>query len=735
MKYSLAGRGLGALLLAGALSFNAAPCVALAESAGSPDASGESITVSTLAQADAAVSGTWGTCAWDLDAAGTLTVHAGKGAEPDAGDGASATVLAGPFDAVRDNVKSVVFENGVVFPRDSSYLFYNFKSLETVEASGVDTSGVESMNGMFFGCTSLKRLDLSSWNTSSLRRLCTVTGNESDESLLPYAKEGYLHRYNGGMFSLCESLEELNLSGWDVSNVKGFDHMFEGCSSLVTLDLSSWDVSNAVYAYRMFKGCSSLSSLNVAGWNTSSMKDAYAMFAGCSTLPTVDVSGWNVSGVRDMRSMFEGCTSLAGLNVSKWDTSKVEDMCSMFRYCAALKTLDISGWDTSSVTDMSGMFYRCVALDALDVSGWDTSKVTDLSFMFRGCISLDALDVSGWDTSSVTDMNALFMQCRSLKQLDVSHWDTSKVKSDKPSAHDTEGASEFNAGMNLMFENCSSLRSLDLSSWDTTGVTQATHMFDNCGSLESVTVGEKYAINSADMVPEPLTTSGWWSTRDGKWISKADIVSGRSGVADLYLGYAATFSDVTGSTAHVGDIAWLAFKGISKGWETSDGTVEFRPYANVARADMAAFLFRLAKSWGFVKDDWKPSGRASFVDVSESTAHHDEILWLAESGISQGWETADGGREFRPYAEVARADMAAFLHRLAQRAGAKDIDVAGAAFIDVDENTAHAEDIAWLAMTGVSKGWDVDGGKEFRPYASIARADMAAFLHRLDILA
>ena len=47
------------------------------------------------------------------------------------------------------------------------------------------------------------------------------------------------------------------------------------------------------------------------------------------------------------------------------------------------------------------------------------------------------------------------MQCRSLKQLDVSHWDTSKVKSDKPSAHDTEGASEFNAGMNLMFENCS----------------------------------------------------------------------------------------------------------------------------------------------------------------------------------------------------------------------------------------------------------------------------------------
>jgi hypothetical protein len=33
----------------------------------------------------------------------------------------------------------------------------------------------------------------------------------------------------------------------------------------------------------------------------------------------------------------------------------------------------------------------------------------------------------------------------------------------------------------------------------------------------------------------------------------------------------------------------------------------------------------------------------------------------------------------------------------------------------------------------MSKGWDVaDGRKEFRPYAFVARADMAAFLHRLD---
>jgi hypothetical protein len=46
--------------------------------------------------------------------------------------------------------------------------------------------------------------------------------------------------------------------------------------------------------------------------------------------------------------------------------------------------------------------------------------------------------------------------------------------------------------------------------------------------------------------------------------------------------------------------------------------------------------------------------------VSTSTAHSREIWWLAEAGISTGWP--DG--TFRPYNTVARADLAAFLHRL-----------------------------------------------------------------------
>lgn len=85
--------------------------------------------------------------------------------------------------------------------------------------------------------------------------------------------------------------------------------------------------------------------------------------------------------------------------------------------------------------------------------------------------------------------------------------------------------------------------------------------------------------------------------------------------------------------------------------------------------------------------------------------------------------------------------MAAFLHRLASKTKVSDAATwkpygyHWATFIDVDENSPHAEDVLWLAHSGVSKGWDVDYGmKEFRPYDNVARCDMAAFLHRLDNL-
>nr|MCR4869800.1 S-layer homology domain-containing protein [Atopobiaceae bacterium] len=174
------------------------------------------------------------------------------------------------------------------------------------------------------------------------------------------------------------------------------------------------------------------------------------------------------------------------------------------------------------------------------------------------------------------------------------------------------------------------------------------------------------------------------------------------------------FCDVDESTYHYDDILWMYGMGITKGWGDYPNC-EYRPLDPIARADMAAFLYRLAGKPAFV-----PSG--SFSDVPAGLDHYDEIMWLASSGISTGFP--DG--TFRPYAYIVRCDMAAFLYRLA----GKPAFVPGSSpFNDVTPATDHFDEIRWLASTEVSGGFP-DGG--YHPYGNVTRCDMAAFLHRMD---
>lgn len=189
------------------------------------------------------------------------------------------------------------------------------------------------------------------------------------------------------------------------------------------------------------------------------------------------------------------------------------------------------------------------------------------------------------------------------------------------------------------------------------------------------------------------------------------------------------FPDVNSGTSHLEDIMWLKSQGITQGYE--DGT--FKGLNSVYRQDMAAFLRRLAinlgdieaASWMPSEDDW-----SCFKDVNRSTPHVEDILWLASTGISEGYE--DG--TYRPMTQVYRQDMAAFLRRLCKHLNdSSAINWAPSEgswrfFKDVNSKTPHVEDILWMGETGISKGYD-DG--TYRGLTPVYRQDMAAFLHRL----
>ena len=90
-----------------------------------------------------------------------------------------------------------------------------------------------------------------------------------------------------GMFRDCSSLKSLDLSGLDTSSVKSMSSMFKGCSSLKSLDLSDLDASSTTDMSFMFYGCSSLDSLDLSSFDTSRVASMSNMFYGCSGLRTV----------------------------------------------------------------------------------------------------------------------------------------------------------------------------------------------------------------------------------------------------------------------------------------------------------------------------------------------------------------------------------------------------------------------------------------------------------------
>ena len=240
--------------------------------------------------------------------------------------------------------------------------------------------------------------------------------NPIDKTAYYYAKpeKVYLNADSSRMFFLwygeqkIKNFLELDLSGFNTSNVTNMSRMFARMSNLTTLDLSSFDTSKVTDMSGMFENMYNLTTINLSSFDTSQVTDMSSMFFEIPNLTTLDLSSFDTSQVTNMSSMFSGMRDLATLNLSNFDTSKVTDMSGMFEKMLSLTTLNISNFDTSQVTHMRSMFYGMSSLTTLDLSNFDTSQVTDMSSMFSDMTNLVTLDLSNFNTSKVTNMNYMF---------------------------------------------------------------------------------------------------------------------------------------------------------------------------------------------------------------------------------------------------------------------------------------------------------------------------------------
>ena len=240
--------------------------------------------------------------------------------------------------------------------------------------------------------------------------------NPIDKTAYYYAEpeKVYLNADSSRMFFLwygeqkIKNFLELDLSGFNTSNVTNMSQMFARMSNLTTLDLSSFDTSKVTNMSSMFENMYNLTTINLSSFDTSQVTDMHNMFFEISNLTTLDLSSFDTSQVTNMSSMFSGMRDLTTLDLSSFDTSQVTNMSSMFSGMHDLATLNLSNFDTSQVTNMSSMFSGMHDLATLNLSNFDTSKVTNMGFMFYSMTNLVALDLSNFNTSKVTNMNDMF---------------------------------------------------------------------------------------------------------------------------------------------------------------------------------------------------------------------------------------------------------------------------------------------------------------------------------------
>ena len=65
----------------------------------------------------------------------------------------------------------------------------------------------------------------------------------------------------------------------------------------------------------MFYGCSSLNSIDLSSFNTTNINNMDGMFYLCSSLKSIDLSSFNTTNLNNMNSLFGGCSSLKIENV------------------------------------------------------------------------------------------------------------------------------------------------------------------------------------------------------------------------------------------------------------------------------------------------------------------------------------------------------------------------------------------------------------------------------------
>ena len=178
------------------------------------------------------------------------------------------------------------------------------------------------------------------------------------------------------------------------------------------------------------------------------------------------------------------------------------------------------------------------------------------------------------------------------------------------------------------------------------------------------------------------------------------------------------FTDIEQDAYYYDALVWGYSNGIVLG--TTETT--FSPDENVTRAQVIAFLYRLA-------GEPEPGAKVPFTDVPSDAYYVQALAWAAENKIAYGVSAT----AFEPDRAVTREEFVTFLYRDTQLHGSASgalSDLSG--FRDASGVSAWAQDsVAWAAGQGIVVGVESD---VLAPQGTATRAQAVEFLYRYSQL-
>lgn len=462
---------------------------------------------------------------------------------------------------------------------DMSAMFLDCKLLTDLDLSNFRTRNVDTFRNMFKGCSSLKSVDVSGFITTvALNFSSMFEGCSSLEylnlSTFKVVSDGISEPDLAKMFKDCTALKTLYFNNLDISGLTDpesqIEHMFDSCDSLDTV-YASEDVFNAFITYggmsllaepgddyrvldiKMFKDY--IDKIGVKNINFDSEKPEGVIVNGTP----LNASGYVVGYFDKDEDTFTVCT--------KTDNEEVilpSDCSDLFSYLENLVCVRFYDIDTSQVTNMSSMFEGCTNLKSLYLEKFKLDNVTDMSNMFYGTTDITYLNSTKANLERYIKEGGLVMKneenisCVDINDLrDVIlseniarvYFSREKPKSLQGSGfalnskgtlrgyvdennnafyvcpQDSSDKIGFPEDCSYMFADCDKLVYVELKV--NSNITNMSHMFENCTSLETIVLGSYTANKTTDMSYmfshcESLESINW----SGHDIGNAENLSG-----------------------------------------------------------------------------------------------------------------------------------------------------------------------------------------------------------------